>query len=287
MFAIGVLLNLWLPSAMVLLHMDVNKMDSFVLMGTLQRIALAYLFAAVVLLRVKDFRKQFGLVLGMVTAYTSFFFVAPAPGFSPGELGAQGNAVSYIDTLILRGMSNTNHPLLNTVPAGAMVLLGTMAGRLLSGSTRNITKLKIILASGILLLAGGFALSQWIPINFRLWSISYIFITGGIAYLCFGLFYWALEIKNFHQGIKPLQILGMNPIIVWVVAEVLRNLLQAKGLTNHSGEWSSLWTITFDALSIESVPSEVNSIIFALVFACLLYVVSYILYRQKAIIRIS
>jgi predicted acyltransferase len=286
LFGIGVALNVWLPAVTALVQLNVRELDSWLLMGTLQRIALGYLIGALFVLRFPTPVKQLIFAGALLAAYTGIFYLAPAPGFAPGDFSHPGNAISYLDQRIFGTHSNLSHPILNALPAAAMVLLGSLFGGILIHYARQEVKLRIITGGGALLLIGGMVLERLVPITYRLWTASFVLVTGGAACLVFALFYWVVDVKGLRLGIKWLWILGLNPIVMWVLAVALKTSLGAKGWINGEGLWRSVWTILFEIVSLPQVSLKMNSMLFALLFAGFLYTVAYGLSLRKILIRI-
>lgn len=286
LFVIGVALNLWLPIATALVRWNIRELESWLLMGTLQRIALAFLMAGFVMLAAKDVFKQIVVGCGLLALYTFIFYAFPAPGFSAGDFSGTGNAVSYLDRLILVNHSNLSHPVLNSIPAAVLVLLGALAGRVLLSQAHQRAKGGWISMAGTVLLAGGLAQSLWVPINYRLWTPSFVLVTGGLAFLSFGLCYWVLDVRERRFGIKWLRVLGLNPIVMWILAVGLKSLLEAKGWVNESGRWRSIWTIFFEQVAIPQLSMQMNSLLFSFLFVAVLYMFAHMLYSRNIIIRI-
>ncbi len=286
LFGIGVVINLWLPALTALVRLDVRELDSWLLMGTLQRIAIGYLIAAAVILKTSDAKKQIAFGCALLVAYTGIFYLAPAPGFSPGDFSQQGNAVTYIDNQMLGSHSNLSHPVLNTVPSAAMVLFGSLIGRLLTVDGRHVLKLRMMLSSGVTLMIGGLLLAHWVPFTYRLWTPSFLMTVGGVACLCFALLYWTIEVRGVRFGMKALSILGMNPILMWILSVVSKSLLGAKGFLNDEGKWRSIWLIMFESMSSSHISPEMNSAIFAVIYASFLYGFAHLLYSRNLVIRI-
>ena len=85
LFLIGVLLNLWLPALTALVRWNICELNSWLLMGTLQRIAVGYLIATCVFLSCDDPVNQTAAAIALVAVYTCIFYLAPAPGFLRGD----------------------------------------------------------------------------------------------------------------------------------------------------------------------------------------------------------
>jgi predicted acyltransferase len=286
LFLIGVLLNFWMSAVTVIVNFNVQALDLPQVMGTLQRIALGYLVAGVVIVVVDDPRKHALFAFLVLVGYTTIFFFFPAPDFSPGDLTREGNAAGFIDRLIFGDYSNLSHPLLSCLSAAAMVLVGSLFGRALIREKRRELNLAKLICVGTAFVAGSLLLVGSIPMNFRLWTISYVLATGGGACLSFGLVYGLLEILRVFRGIEFLRVLGMNPIVIWVLDDAVRKSLSAKGLVNQDNEWINLWELLFDKISIPAAPPEFNSSLMAIGFGIILYFMARFLYSRKIFIRI-
>jgi len=286
LFGLGVILNVWQPLITAIFHADSNYLDSLRLMGTLQRIAISYLVVSAILIYFPDPRKHIAIIFGLITTYTLIFYLIPAHGFHHGDFSLEKNAVTYIDKLILGCHSGLSHPLLNTIPATAMVILGSLIGRILIESTDRRWTLGLLSLIGILLLGAGAISSFWIPINYKLWTTSFSMLAGSIACLSFSLFYWLVEMKDFGLGTGFLRILGMNPLVIWVAAILTKTILNMKGLFDQQGNWHPLWEILSEKIYITMIPVELNSLVFASLFMFSFYLIAYLLYSRNIIVRI-
>ena len=110
--------------------------------GVLQRIAICYLVAALVMMNT-NIRGQAILAGSILVVYWAVMKLVPVPGVGAGVLTPENNLAGYLDRLIipLRFCCYTfgdNEGLLSTLPAISTCLLGVLAGRfrkLLSGAS--------------------------------------------------------------------------------------------------------------------------------------------------------
>jgi len=70
-------------------------------------------------------------------------------------------------------------------------------------------------------LAAGLALhfSGALPINKNLWSLSYVLVMAGVDGAVFSLFYILVDLKQKKRFLLPLICMGMNAILVFVIAQ--------------------------------------------------------------------
>ncbi|MEX5718373.1 heparan-alpha-glucosaminide N-acetyltransferase domain-containing protein [Geodermatophilus maliterrae] len=100
------------------------------------------------------------------------------------------------------------------------VFLGVLAGRVLrSGAGR--AALTRLTAGGVVLLVTGLALASVVPLNKRLWSPSFVLVTGGIALLALALLHWLVDERGAVRPFRPLEVLGLNAIVAFVFSEVV------------------------------------------------------------------
>ena len=117
LFALGMVYNHFL---------DLN-IKEFRWPGVLQRIAICYFFAAMVVLHL-GVAGQAIVLAGISAGYWAALKYIPAPGFSAFDLTMEGNLVGYVDRLLLPGKYccyklGDNEGVLSTIPAIGTTLL--------------------------------------------------------------------------------------------------------------------------------------------------------------------
>ena len=124
-------------------------------------------------------------------------------------------------------------------PAGAVaVLLGVLAGRALrSGAGR--AALVRLTAGGAALLVIGLALAPVVPVNKRLWSPSFVLVTGGIALLVLALLHWLVDERGLVRPFRPFEVLGLNAIVAFVFSEVVFRAVLSHGVQPAVDGWVS------------------------------------------------
>ncbi|CAF2936916.1 unnamed protein product [Rotaria sp. Silwood2] len=102
-----------------------------------------------------------------------------------------------------------------------MCYLGVHAGHVFVRSTCVRRMCTNWLVSGIICGSIGLVLSKgghsngWIPINTNLWSLSFIFVVAGLAFLILTILYLLVDVKQWFNG-APFLWLGMNSIVIYV-----------------------------------------------------------------------
>jgi heparan-alpha-glucosaminide N-acetyltransferase len=101
----------------------------------------------------------------------------------------------------------------------------------------------VLSASVGLLLCGGFGNEGWIPINKNLWSLSYVLITSGLAWLVLSCFYFLIDVKNYWLGVSLVEP-GSNSILLYVGHEIASSILPfhfSVGNTHFGHLGENLW----------------------------------------------
>ncbi|CAL9111232.1 unnamed protein product [Musa textilis] len=171
-----------------------------------------------------------------------------------GSLGPPCNAVGYVDRQVL----GINHmyrrpawkrskactygsphagPLRNDAPAWCQspfepegivssisailsTIIGVHFGHVLVHMKSHLNRLKQWISIGISLLVFGIILhfTHAIPLNKQLYSLSYVCVTAGAAAIVFSIFYFLVDIVGLRNLFRPLEWIGMNAMLVFVMA---------------------------------------------------------------------
>ena len=219
-FVIGLLLN-GLP------HFDPA---SWRIPGVLQRIAVAYLAAALITLY-SSRRARVAWIAALLLGYWLLMRFVPVPGYGVPHrdiplLDPMANLAAHLDRKLMSGhlWEGTRDPegVLSTLPAIATVLCGVLTAGWLRSNRSPRRKAAGMLAAGIAGVAAGEIWGIWFPINKNLWTSSYAVFTAGCALVCLAICYWLVDVKlNRGWWTHPLVIFGSNAIAAYVFSEVL------------------------------------------------------------------
>ena len=249
------------------------------ILGVLQRIAICYLAASAIYLWC-GVRGQIAWVAGLLAAYWLVMTLAPVPGFGRGRLDVAGNFAHYIDRLVL-GKHNyaptrdwDPEGIVSTLPAIATALFGILAGRVLQLRRSLAERTTWMFMAGALLVAGGWTLNFAMPINKKLWTDSFCLFMAGLDFTACAVFVWVIDGLGWRRPFQPAVILGMNAIAVYLASEFGAELI--------AGVQPGIYRALFASLA-----SPANaSLLYSLAFTALMYLIAYILYRQRWFIRV-
>src|SRR5579872_2093594 len=196
------------------------------IMGVLKRIAICYLAAAAIYLTTKV-RGQLIWIVSLMAIYWLLMAFAPVPGYGAGRLDVAGNFAHYVDRIVLGShnylQTKTWDPegIVSTLPAIATCLFGVLAGHILAMRRTLGERCLRLLAVGAVLVAAGLICNTWLPINKKLWTDSFALFMAGLDFLLFAGFVWLVDVLRWHRGVKPLVIMGMNAIVVYLASELV------------------------------------------------------------------
>ena len=259
-------------------------------MGVLQRIAICYLIGVAIYLTT-GLRGQIIWIVSLLTGYWLIMTMIPVPGYGAGRLDVEGNLAHYVDRIVL-GTHNyrwtaTWDPegIVSTLPAIATVLFGTIAGHVLRLTRTLAERTTWLFIIGNLLIAVGLIANVWLPINKKLWTSSFSIFMAGLDFVMFAIFLWFIDGLGYRRVVKPLVITGMNAIAVYLISELLDEVLSAIHWT-VGGRVITLHTWLFTHL-FAGLASPVNaSLLWAIAYTLLMYAVAYAMYRRRWFVRV-
>lgn len=284
LFALGLLLNgFWNKGVWTF------DLSSIRLMGVLQRISLSYLFASLTVLNLPR-KGQWILAAVLLISYWLTMMYLAVPGYGAGVLTREGNLGAYVDRLIIpkahlyKGDSfnfmGDPEGLFSTIPAIASVLAGYFTGLWIrSQAVRSRTSIGLALF-GIGCLIIGWTWGLTFPINKKLWTSSYVFFSSGWALLLLAACYELIEVRLIRRWSKPLEIMGLNAIALFVASVLLIKILAKTNIGTGENALSTYnwlyqnifasWSGTFN-----------GSLLFGVVTVFFWLIVAVFMYRQR------
>ena len=219
-----------------------SELATFRFPGVLQRIALCYALAAslAILTSAKTpdgqhLPRPLALLASAVFVlllYWALLALVPVPGHGAGLFSPEGNLAGYVDRIVFtaahiwRGGTDAAgnvvydpEGLLSTIPALANVLFGMLAGIAWQRGSDHAT-LRIALA-GAALITLGLLLHPVFPINKKLWTSSFALFSSGSSAILLALCMTATRRGRVPRLLGPLNMLGMNAILGYVLSVLI------------------------------------------------------------------
>lgn len=272
-FCIGLFLNLFAKS----LFTHHLNLEDWRYLGVMQRLAISYGVTSLIAITVKH--KYFpAIIIATLVAY--FLLLATGDGFIQSET----NIVARIDAWIL-GSSHMYHEggiafdpegLVSTIPAICHVMVGFYCGKLFFSAKDNETKIQYLFIAGTILTFAGFLLSYGCPINKKIWSPTFVITTCGLASSFLALLIWMIDIKRYQKWCAFFRSFGVNPLFIYVFAEVMGVTL---GITGISG-------YIYQNLLVPVLGNYPASLAYALLYILFCWSIVHILYKKNIYIKI-
>ena len=214
--------------------------------GVLQRLAVGYFFAAMIVYHVGP-RVQLFLFAAILIGYWAIFAYVPMPGGHPGDYRINTNICDYLDRQYLPGTLmpayheyGDNEGLLSMLPAVATALLGALAGQWLRADTSPGRKIRgLVVASAACLALGytwtGFHLAPFgtatdddiahcvwtVPVVKNVWSSSFVLIAGGWSLLLLALFYGVIDVWGLKRWAYFFVVIGANALTIYMLQSIV------------------------------------------------------------------
>jgi predicted acyltransferase len=259
----------------LLLDGDVQPWLHLRLPGVLQRIALCY--GAVSLLALYTPHRMLKMGVGvLLVGYAVLLHVGN------GYAQDAGNILSVVDHRLLgaahlyKKSPIDPEGLLSTLPAIAHTLIGFLCARLMRKHDDVKDKVIEVFLSGFVLWAAGWLLSDALPFNKRIWSPTYTLATSGAAMLLWAWLIVHLDVHHAGRWTRPFVIIGMNPLALYVLSEVLAAILNRTGV--KAVVYLCMQGLVPDAC--------LASALYALLYTFLIGGIGYVMYRRGIFIKI-
>jgi predicted acyltransferase len=283
LFLIGLTLN-WLPFF--------RSFESLRILGVLQRIALAYGFAALIIYALKGaFKPLFISVIVLLLGYWALLFFG---GNATDPFSLEGNLGLKIDLLILgpnhlykgEGIPFDPEGLLGTISSGAQIIVGYLVGMKLI-SKENWREKAIFLAKyGLALLVIGYIYHQFFPINKKIWTSSFVIVTSGYALVVFAFMVIMGQQKWTNMLIKPFRVIGLNPLFCFVLSILIVKLYFVIKIPLSDGETLNMYAWLFRIVYAPAFGNTLGSLLFAISHVFAVWLIAYPLYKRNIIIKL-
>lgn len=272
--------------------------------GVLQRIALCYLCAAFIYVGLSgaddeaaNSRRAWrigSLAFVILAGYWALLKFFPVPGFGANRLDSQGYLGAYIDRAVFGirhlwpygttpGVGVTYDPegILSTFPAIATTLLGVLAGELMRSKLSLGKKAGYLAFAGFVTFVAGLLLSPLFPINKRMWTSTFVLVSGGVAPMVFALLLYLVDLKQWKRWTPPFLVFGSNAILAFALSNVITTLtdrIHVGSLTLH--QWAD--SVCFSTW----LPAVNASLAYAITIVLFNMAILLPLYRKRIFVRL-
>jgi predicted acyltransferase len=284
-FVIGLLLTAYPFFRMVdgeVVSFDFSKIR---IMGVLQRIAICYAIAALVIFY---FRPKGALIYSAVALF-GYWAIMYFFGDNSDPYSLTGNAAIKLDLLILgadnmykgEGIPFDPEGLLSTLPATVNVIAGYCVGRYLQqsgGNARTAVKLVVI---GLVLVILAYAWDLVFPINKKIWTSSYVLLTVGLSIWALAFLVYLIEACRLTRWTYFFEVFGRNPLILYALSGLV---IKTLFLINVQGKSLNGWF--YQDVLLNFLSDKNASLFFALGYMLLIWFIGLVMDKKKIYIRV-
>lgn len=269
-------------------HLELSPIGNTRIMGVLQRIALCYCFASL-MIHFLSTRTVYILSGLFLVGYWILLLVFGDPS---NPLSMTGNAGIYLDKWLF-GDSHLYHGehiafdpegLLSTLPAIVNVVIGYYAGKFIQQKGKGYDTISKLLLTGCLFVFIAICWNSVFPINKKLWTSSFVFITTGLDLIIISFLLYAIEIHHWNKGnwTRFFTILGKNPLFIYITSEILVIVLYMIQVKPGISFYGWINTVFYQVIA----PGAIGSLLFAVSYMLICWLVGYILDKRKIYIRV-
>jgi predicted acyltransferase len=194
--------------------------------SVLGQIGLAYLFAALIMLKVRGFKGRLAALAGILAGIAALQLLVPVPGIGAGVLTPEGSINGYLDRLLLPGRFYDKifdpEGVLCVLSAVSVTLMGGLAGGLLRrGSWGGARKALVLAGTGAGLVGLGFLLNSWYPVIKKVWTASFDIYAAGWSFLLLALFYLVIDVWRLRKWTFFFRVIGLNSITIYLGSRIV------------------------------------------------------------------
>lgn len=296
-FFIGLFLN-WSP----FVKWDENKLvfktwESIRIFGVLQRIAVCYFFASLI---VYFFKPRPAVVVSCLILIL-YWILCLRFGAADDPYSFSG----YFGTAVDKALLGSGHlykgegvPFDPEGPTSSMaaiinVVMGFLAGKYIREKGKTWEMLSHLFISGAVLVFIGFAWDLIFPINKKIWTSSYVVYTSGLALMVLGVFIYLIEFKQSRGAWNRFFVVfGKNALFIFCFNTLFQRLLALIRWQDHTDESGKPIYMTPLPWFYTNVCKPVSdnlkngSLLYALCMILLYWLVVYLMDQKKIYVKI-
>jgi predicted acyltransferase len=288
-----------------------GKLVGVRILGVLQRIAICYFFASIIVYYLKA-RGAFLLGLILLLLYWMLVYTLGDVADPYSMVGFFGNSV---DMLVLHdphmyhgeGLAFDPEGLMSTIPSIVQVIFGYLVSDYISRRGKHIQQMEdnavkgfeiyqtltVLFIGAMGLLVAGYVWSLSFPVNKKIWTSSYVIVTTGMAIAILSTLVYFIEVKKVRGWwTKFFDVFGKNALFVFALSAFLPrglrliripNGVDAKGATAYTNPWNFLYDKVYKFMPGDP---RIGSLLFALTIITFMWAVCYWMDKKRIYIKV-
>ena len=266
--------------------LEANPFSHTRVMGVLQRIALGYFFAALMV----HYLKTSTIIRLSVIFLLAYWLILLLFGDKADPYNMLTNAGTRLDLWLLgenhlyhgEGMAFDPEGLLSTLPAIANVTFGYVAGKWVQQKGNTYEGIAKLLLTGTVLIALALLWNISLPINKKLWTGSFVLLTVGIDCVLLAALTYVIEFLQRRKWTYFFEVFGKNPLFIYLLSELGATLLWFFRVGDqHQPLYSWLYENIF-----KHAGAYFGSFLFAASVMLVCWLVGYLLDKKKIYVRV-
>jgi len=297
-FFIGLFLN-WFPFVRYdeAGQLVMKSFENVRIFGVLQRIAVSYFFASVI---IHFFKVRGAFVVGAFILLGYWFLCIagnPADPFSlHGWFGTNIDKAILGEKHMYRGEGIPFDPegLMNSFAAIVQVMLGYLVGNYILQKGKTQEMLNGLFVAGCVLIFAGFCWDMVFPINKKIWTSSYAVYTTGLALMILSVMIYLIEFKGSKGWwSRFFDVFGKNALFIFAMSALIPKtlwLIRISNGVNDAGKPRYLNPLSwfYETICKPILPADprIGSLIYALCFIGMMWFLAWVLDRKNIYIKV-
>jgi predicted acyltransferase len=255
------------------------------ILGVLQRIALAYGIASLMIYYLKP-----GTVISAsVSILLVYWALMLWGGEAPDPLAMTGNLGYKLDLWLMgpnhmyhgEGVAFDPEGLLSTLPSVVNVTFGYMVGKFIQEKGKTFEGLAKLLLVGFALIVIGYFWDLSFPINKKLWTSSFVVYTVGLDCVIISAIIYIVDFLGRTNWTKFFTVFGKNPLFIYLLSEVgvtiLYTIQAQKGVSLYSWIYLNIY---------KNAGLYFGSLLFAISWMLFCWLVGYIMDKRRIYVKV-
>lgn len=266
-------------------HLVLSPFSQTRIMGVLQRIALAYCIASLLIYYFKP-GTVIAVSISILLLYWAFMRIG---GDAPDPLSMTGNLGYKIDVWLMgkdhmyhgEGVAFDPEGWLSTLPSVVNVTLGYMVGKFIQQKGKTFEGLAKLLLLGFAFIVVGYFWDLGFPINKKLWTSSFVVYTVGLDCVIISAIMYVVDFLGRTKWTRFFTVFGRNPLFIYLLSEVGATILY----TVHPQPDTDLVSWLYDNI-YRHAGLYFGSFLFALSWMLFCWLIGLYLDKKKIYIRV-
>jgi predicted acyltransferase len=258
------------------------------ILGVLPRIALCYLFAALMVWFIRSTKAIIIISILLLFGYWALLLIFGDPA---DPFGMLTNAGTYLDKLVLgdahmyhgEGVAFDPEGILSTLPSIVNVICGYYAGKFIQEKGKTYEMISKLLLFGFLFIFLALCWNMSFPIAKKLWTSSFVLLTAGIDLVLISTLVYVVEIKAWNKGnwTSFFTTFGKNPLAIYIFGDFFGAVVG----------WIYIGNMNFNEMLSVKVfqvisAGAIGSLLFAIYYMLVCWLFGKILDKNKIYIRV-